>query len=63
MPAPSISDALGRAGGEPTEVADQGRDLGDAFARFHIGEDERPAAAHTLGVAVHDVQVGTDMGC
>ena len=58
MPAPSISDALGRAGGESTEVADQGGDLGDAFARLHIGQDEGAVAARILRELIDEGAIG-----
>ena len=34
-------------------------DLIYAHAILHLGEHERPRAAHPLGVALHDLQVGT----
>src|SRR4029079_2544569 len=46
---------------QPALVLDETGDLGDAPARTQIGEDERPRAAHALGVPFHDLERGPDM--
>ena len=45
---------------EPSSLADEIDHLRNALARAHVGEDEGPLAAHPLGVALHDAQIGAD---
>ena len=37
------------------------RDLGDAFAAFHVGENKWFVATHFLGIVVHYLQTGADV--
>src|SRR5260370_42145923 len=43
-------------------VLEEPGDLIDTLAGAQIAEDERTRAAHALGVALHDLERGADMG-
>src|SRR5258707_1269695 len=47
---------------KPALVLDETGDLVDALAGAQIAEDERPRAAHALGVALHPRQRSADVG-
>src|SRR5262250_251481 len=59
QPAPRV--ARGRRLLKPTLALDETRNRFHARTGAQVGEDERPLAAHALGVAFHHRQRGTDM--
>src|SRR6516165_6231868 len=46
---------------EPAALFDEARDRIKPFAGFHIGENKWLFAAHSSGVALHDIERGADM--
>src|SRR5690606_9359689 len=47
---------------QPSLLLDELADGADAFAWLQVGEDERPLFAHLLGIAIHDLERGADVG-
>src|SRR5690606_27027890 len=50
----------GARGVQPARLLDKTHDVGEPLTRSQIGKDERPLAAHSPGIPIHNAEIRPD---